>query len=130
MKYEYRAIVKNVVDGDTVDLKVILVDHVGDVGFRRFINHYDAIVDRFRLAEVDTPERGQPRWHEARNFVLDRIPPDSRVRIETFHPTKRDPSDKYGRWLATIFYQGEDGVEHNLNQELLESGLAERYRLR
>ncbi len=47
--FEYRAIVENVVDGDTVDLTV-------DLGFRIQIR------DRFRLSGINTPEvRGSER---------------------------------------------------------------------
>jgi micrococcal nuclease len=51
--YTYKAIVTNVVDGDTVDVTV-------DLGFKIHT------VQRIRLAGIDTPERGQPGYYEAK----------------------------------------------------------------
>lgn len=108
--YQYEATVARVVDGDTVDLVV-------DLGFRVHKK------DRFRLAGIDTPERGQVGWVEAKQAVEALLPAGSPVIIATQHPTQRDPSDKYGRWLATIV--SHDGV--NVNQHLLREGFAKPY---
>ena len=56
MKYEYKAKITNVVDGDTIDALV-------DLGFKV------QIAQRLRLARVDTPERTQPGYAAARDFV-------------------------------------------------------------
>lgn len=108
--YQYEARVARVVDGDTVDLVV-------DLGFRVRKK------DRFRLAEIDTPERGQVGWSEAKQAVEALLPVGSPVIIATSHPAHRDPADKYGRWLATI--SNHDGI--NVNQYLLHEGLAKPY---
>jgi micrococcal nuclease len=106
--YEYQAYPTYVVDGDTVDLQV-------DLGFHVHIRA------RFRLRGINTPERGEPGYAEAKQFVADSImfPIPQLLVIET----KLDAADKYGRMLAQIFY----GQNRWLNQELIEAGHAVPY---
>jgi micrococcal nuclease len=105
--YSYDAVVVNVVDGDTVDLLV-------DQGFRSYFG------DRFRLVDIDTPERGQPNWDEATTALMTKLPVNIKVRITTYHPRVRDPRDKFGRWLAHIFL--EDGTD--VNKWMVDNGYA------
>jgi micrococcal nuclease len=102
--YTYAAVVVRWVDGDTVDLVV-------DLGFRMQTK------DRFRLSGIDTPERGQPNYHEATTFMETLASPGTPVTIKTFGET-----EKYGRWLADI-YAG----DLNLNEAILRTGLAKPY---
>jgi micrococcal nuclease len=104
--YTYKAKVIRVVDGDTVWLEV-------DLGFRM------KTINDFRLYGVDTPERGQPGWAEATDFVKKLAPAGTEVLITTY----KDP-DKYGRWLAEIDVQGQ---YQTLNMQLVTNGLAEAY---
>ena len=99
-RFDHAKIV-NVVDGDTCDIEV-------DLGFSVKVKH------RFRLAGINTPERGQPGWDAATNFL--RTCMDKPAVLEV---TKLD---KYGRYLATIFA---DSV--NLNAQMLTLGLAVPY---
>lgn len=97
--YEYRAKIKRVVDGDTVDFIV-------DLGFSVHVTI------RTRLLGVDTPERGHEDWakatSECRRLLLsvaesrDGSYPDW-VKIKT------EKTGKYGRWLVQI-----DGVTDEL----------------
>lgn len=107
--WQYKAIVCRVVDGDTIDLLV-------DVGFRMYFR------DRFRLWGIDSPERGQTGWAESKAALEKKLPVDAEVLIETFHPRDRDERDSFGRWLATIWLDGE-----NINEWLVEQGFAEVY---
>lgn len=107
MIYSYNAKVMRVVDADTVDLST-------DLGFRIYNR------DRFRLYGINAPERGQAGWFEGKAALEALLPIDTAVRIETQHPTQRDPKDKYGRWLATIYTL--EGM--NVNQWLVEEGYA------
>lgn len=109
MMYQYAATVVRAVDGDTVDLDVAL-------GFR--ISNRD----RFRLTGINAPERGQLGWAEATAALATMIPAGSVVAIQTHHPTTRDPKDKYGRWLATVFFNGAD-----INQAMVDQGHAVEY---
>jgi micrococcal nuclease len=84
-----------VVDGDTID-----VEGVG----------------RIRLVGVNTPERGEPGYTSATDFVK------SMVEGKTVYLDIDDAKhyDKYGRTLAVVYID-----DKNLNQELLENGYAE-----
>ncbi len=107
--YTYFAKLVNVVDGDTVDLLV-------DLGF------YVNIRERFRLSFINTPELNSIDQMErliaieAKNFILQYL--NMAVRIKS---TKKD---KYGRFLAEIFVEGETT---SLNQQLLDLELASPY---
>lgn len=81
--YRYSACVVRWVDGDTVDLLVELGFHV-------------RTIQRFRLIGVNTPERGQPGYAEARACAESVLPPGSRLEITS------QKSDKYGRWLVEL----------------------------
>ena len=83
--YTYAATVLRWVDGDTVDLIV-------DVGFHVAVN------GRFRLYGIDTPERGQANYVEARRFAQSLTPEGSEVIVKTYAIT-----EKYGRFLADIY---------------------------
>ncbi|KAB2328951.1 nuclease [Cytobacillus depressus] len=91
-----------VVDGDTMDVEI-------DVGFDF------SSFQRLRLYGVDTPERKQPGFEEAKQFVIDKIL-QKPVQIITYK------KDSFGRWLSIVFVDGE-----NLNDLLLEEGLAVIY---
>lgn len=103
--YTYTATVLRHVDGDTLDLSV-------DVGF------HITVADRFRLYGVDTPERGQPGYHEATAHNERVAPAGSTVTVHTLKA-----GDKYGRWLAVLFLP--DGS--TLNQRIMDEGLGVRY---
>lgn len=81
--YQYRATVVRWIDGDTVDLDV-------DLGFHVITRQ------RFRLLGVDTPERGEPGYGEARQCAESVLPTGAVVTVETIK------TDKYGRWLADL----------------------------
>jgi micrococcal nuclease len=85
--YEYRAKVKRVVDGDTIDFVV-------DLGFSIHITI------RTRLLGVDTPERGHQDWSKAtakcRDYLSVVTDEDGYVKIKT------GKTGKYGRWLVEI----------------------------
>ena len=93
--YEYRARLKRIVDGDTVDFDVQL-------GFG--VN----ISIRTRLVGVNTPERGQANYKEAGQKLESLI--RENMDEEGYNVIRTQKTGKYGRWLAEI-----DG---NVNQEM------------
>jgi micrococcal nuclease len=106
--YQYRAHVVSVYDGDTLRADV-------DLGFFTWIRN-----EQFRLARLDTPEiRGDERAEgliardRLRELVLDRD-----VVIET------EKKGKYGRYIAEVFLEDDDGTFVNVNDVLLDEGLA------
>lgn len=106
LMFEYTAEPIHVVDGDTVDLKV-------DLGFSTFVHQ------RFRLYGVNTPERGQPGYQEATDFVAKWLSAQSIITVKTF----KDRTEKYGRYLALLSGDGEE----TLNHALIAAGLAVEY---
>lgn len=102
--YEYSAQVIKVIDGDTLWLEV-------DLGFdvRR--------KDSFRLYGVDTPELPTPEGVAAREFLIEELT-KGELRITTI----KDRREKYGRYLAVLWIDGE-----NINVRLIEAGHAQPY---
>lgn len=108
--YSYDCTVDNIVDADTVDLTI-------DKGFR------STFADRFRLVDIDAPERGQVGWAEGRDALWKLCPPGTRGQITSYHPKKRDPRDSFGRWLVHLWIMVE-GEWVDVNYWLVENGYA------
>ena len=107
MSYIYRHVtVVKIIDGDTVSLSVDMGNKI-------------TWKENFRLQGVDTPERGQPRYAEAIEFLTEMLNLGI-SKIETYKP------DKYGRWLADI-YVPVTGGEQLVNAQLVTAGLAKAY---
>lgn len=90
------------VDADTV---IIMVD----LGFKIFSEQ------KFRLARINTPEKGQPGFTESVVRVNEIAPVGSALVIDSMG------LDKYGRWVAELY------IPDNLisiNQMLLNEGMA------
>ena len=86
-----------VVDGDTLDINDI----------------------RIRLSLVDTPERGEDGYQEAKNFVKDLcLKKEGQVDIDD----GQHRGDRYGRDIGIVYC---DGI--NLNAALMENNLARIY---
>jgi len=107
--YEYKAVVTKVYDGDTITVDI-------ELGFGIYFNK-----QTLRLAYIDTPEvRGEERPEglisrdRVRELVLGK---------EIIIKTYKDKKGKYGRWIAEVFY---DGNEISLNEQLINEGLAEK----
>ena len=84
---KYKAKVKRVVDGDTVDLEI-------DLGFHVVIR------ERGRLLNVDTPERGHHDWARATetfgNLLSKEADGGGYINVTC------SGKGKYGRWLIDI----------------------------
>lgn len=103
--YQYQATVDRIIDGDTVRL---IVDTGFHITFR----------DNFRLAAINAPEMDSPQGQEARNVISGLLPIGTVVTINT------SKADKYGRWLAEIFRQGE---VTSVNTQMVQLGAAVPY---
>ena len=101
--YTYNAFVQRVVDGDT-----ILVDI--SLGFGIRIREY------LRLRGIDAPEMDTADGKKAREFIARELEKVDHVILSSTR------SDKYGRYLADVFYGIKD--EQYLNQRLLDEELA------
>ena len=102
--YEYAAIVRRVVDGDTIDCDI-------DLGLRTW-----RMNERLRLAKINAPEtRGpeRPDGLASKAWLEARIPEGTEIVIQT------QKDDAFGRWIATIWRHGEC-----LNDLMVEEGMA------
>lgn len=117
-RFWYGAEVLNVIDGDTVDLRI-------DLGFD--IHHKI----RVRLYGVNTPESRTSNKEEkalglqAKQFTKDWLSSHKWVFVNTIP----DKNDKYGRILAKI-YSSEDINDPStacLNTDIIQSGFAREY---
>lgn len=100
--FVYQAYVYNVVDGDTIDAEI-------DLGFKI------KVCQRLRLARVDTPEKGQPGFEEAKEFVK-KLVLSKDVTVST------QKVSKWGYYLADVEIEG-----LSLSDMLLKTGLAVEY---
>jgi len=108
--YFYRAVVLSVYDGDTCRVDI-------DLGLKIWIHN-----EKLRLSRINAPElRGDEKAEglRARDFLRELI--DGK---EIFIETKKDRKGKYGRYLAEIWLQQEDGNWLNVNDFMVQSGHA------
>lgn len=103
----YRGTVINVVDGDTVDIRI-------EMGFNIFA------VKRFRLSGINAPEMSDSTNGIDSKSVMEKLILGKDVIVNTYY----DHTDKYGRFLATIF--SDDG-QTNINETMIRLGKAEVY---
>lgn len=97
--WNYRAKLVRAVDGDTIDVEI-------DLGFYNFSRQ------RLRLLGIDTPERGQPGYSEAKQFVQDQLAGNQ-------FTVRTEKAGKYGRFLAEVILPGgQDLVLMMLHREL------------
>jgi micrococcal nuclease len=117
--FQYEAVIKRVVDGDT-----LLIDL--DLGF------HVRLQETVRLVGINTPETvgydaGGIR-DPAQDFIFSHCPPGS---VVVANITRKE---KYGRWLAVVLYLpgsvNRDEILRNprvLNDDLVKQGLAKLY---
>lgn len=112
--YEYRCIIKRVVDGDTVDVDI-------DLGFDTWIHN-----ERVRLMAFDAPESRTRDPVEkafglyAKQYVEKHLPVGSVCLLKTF----KDDYGKYGRVLGDFFIN--DG-EVSLVQKMIKENVGVKY---
>lgn len=108
--YQYKALIVDVYDGDTVTAIV-------ELGF--FVKAQIKI----RLYGIDTPEiRGEEREAGLLSKIrLEELILNKNVIIKTY----KDKQEKYGRWLADIYLLNDE--TKSVNTILLEEGLAKKY---
>ena len=113
--YEYYVReVKNVVDGDTIDVVI-------DLGFNVLFEQ------RVRLAGIDTPESRTTNKAEkalgleAKEYLKKHLKAAKNVVIRT---EKMDSSEKYGRILGWVYL---DGASESINNKMIIDGYAWGY---
>ncbi len=110
---------KRVLDGDTIEVEI-------DLGFEV------TITQTLRLVGIDTPEIHATNAGvrelamKAKDHVFKALSDGHPLVVRTIK-AGRGGLDKYGRYLASVFYAGADGLLVNLNDELVALGLAKKY---
>jgi micrococcal nuclease len=110
--YFYKAIVREVYDGDTMTVDI-------DLGLRHWVHE-----EKLRLLRINAPEvkgESSAAGIKSRDFVRKMVLGKSVV-IETF----KDDQEKYGRYLAEVWVEDphKKGQYINLNDCLVKEGLA------
>ena len=108
MLYEYKAIVREVYDGDTITVDI-------DLGLRTW-----RCGEKIRLFGINAPElRGDERAAglEARDRLRELI-----LNKQIILRTLKDKTGKYGRWIGEIFLDGT-----SINQRMVGGGYAKEY---
>ena len=106
--YEYQAHILNVVDGDTFDAII-------DLGFN--VN----TKQRFRMLGINAPETRTKDLDEKQAGLLAKEELKQLIEGKSVLLLSKG-KDKYGRWLATVQYNG-----LNINEQLLATGFAREY---
>lgn len=106
--YTRNATITGVHDGDTVSLDV-------DLGYEIHVNV------SCRLLGINAPELNTPAGKTSAAYLQQRLPVGTKLTAQT---TKGDENDKYGRYLADLFV---DGQVKSINQEMIDQGLAVPY---
>lgn len=109
--HEYAAVVRRVIDGDTIVADI-------DLGFRLWMHG-----ERIRLLGIDAPEMtGDTReaGFAAREWLRQRI--DGQTVIVRTARGKGREDDSFGRWLAMVYMGGE-----SINDAIVEAGHAVRH---
>lgn len=101
--YDYKALVKRVIDGDTYVLDV-------DLGF------YMTYEVHCRLAHINCPEVSTPEGVAAQQWAKANV--EGKQVVAITYKT----ADKYGRWLAVITLDNVD-----INQKMIDMGMAVPY---
>jgi len=108
--YHYRAVVQSVYDGDTCTVDI-------DLGLGIWVHG-----EKLRLYRINAPERrgvekeaGLKSGDYLRNLI------DGK---EIFVQTFKDRKGKYGRYLADIWLEDEDGTWTNVNDLMVQQGYA------
>jgi len=129
--YQYNAVIRKVVDGDTVEIDI-------DLGLSAWVHN-----EKIRLYGIDTPEvygvkKGSVEWERgnlASEFVKKYLAENNQVIIETI----KDKKEKYGRYLALIYIKIDQSILtgltdirsigdfYCLNDMLIAKGLAKKY---
>lgn len=95
--YEYKAVITNVVDGDTFDMDI-------DLGFNIHIH------ERVRLLDIDTPEKfGKEKelGMIVREYAREQFSQE-KVIIRSEKSDVAADTDSFGRWLVRVVIDGRD----------------------
>jgi micrococcal nuclease len=101
----YRAIVRHVVDGDTLDVLI-------DSGFNNYTHQ------TIRVRGINAPELREATGKVAHAYVRELLPPGTPCVVKTYKD-----AITFGRYVADVYIDVE-GVTYSLGQHLVQAGHA------
>ena len=112
--YDYRiANVIRVIDGDTFVLEL-----ESEIDFGFYVIDTKRWTTRFRLYGIDCPELHTAAGTDAKEFAENWLADNAeKLRARTYK------ADDFGRWLADVYWLGDDGAYNYLRQALRAAGL-------
>jgi endonuclease YncB( thermonuclease family) len=111
--YTYSAIITAVHDGDTVTCSI-------DLGMRTWLHD-----QKIRFAGINAPELATPEGVASLNALTAMLGGSIPVvAVPVIIQTHKDRTEKWGRWLGTIWKTQGDGSQINVNQAMLAGGWA------
>ena len=105
--YEYRCVLRRVVDGDTIDVDI-------DLGFKVWLRK-----ERVRLYGINTPESRTRNLAEKKLGLLAKKRLKELLQKNFTIRTEKDGKGKFGRILGVPYVEG-----HNICEQLIEEGHA------
>lgn len=108
--YHYRAVIREVYDGDTCTVDI-------DLGLGSWVHGEKIRLYRINAPEVRGPER--PAGLRSRDFLRGKI-----LGKEVLIQTTKDRKGKFGRYLADIWLKDKNGNWINVNDLLVQQGYA------
>jgi micrococcal nuclease len=117
-KYIYRGKLERVVDGDTIDA---LIDVGFDIWIKKRIRYKG--IDTWESRTRDLAEKAKGLEAKARNkeLLMEVSSKSGYFRMRSYGV------GKYGRVLAEIFIEDNEGKQHNINETLISEGHAYIY---
>lgn len=118
MAYEYKCLIRRVVDGDTVDVDI-------DLGFDIILSN-----QRIRLYGIDTPEsRTRDKVEKVYGKLATKYVEDYLIKGKSaILKTRLDKTGKFGRILGEfIVYDTKEDRYHSLNEMMIRDHMAVRY---
>lgn len=115
--YEYKCIVVDHVDGDTIDVDI-------DLGFAVFLKDV-----RFRLSGIDTPEKFTDDAEEriygiaSSKRLIELLPIGTVTTVKSgVNKSGKNIKEKWNKWLGEFFINGK-----SINKQMIEEGYAVSY---
>ncbi len=108
--YHYNAVITDVYDGDTCTVDI-------DLGLNTWLRG-----EKIRLNRINTPEIvGKTKFEgiKSRDY-LRKLVLQKAVIIQTI----KDRKEKYGRYLGEVWITSKEGVQKNINDEMVKAKMA------
>ena len=117
-KYNYRAKLVKVVDGDTIDA---LIDVGFDIWVKKRIRYKGIDTWESRTRDLDEKKKGLAAKARTKELLEKVSSKSGYFRIKSYG------TGKYGRVLADLFIQDKEGNTININKQLIKEGHAYVY---